>query len=229
MSSSECNRSVTLALLAADRRIEYYETRHPSPPLYPDQYTFYQLNLQRLPALLERDRAAGFAADVSQPPPPGESDPPFWSPQPSQPTRRERREVRQHQREDTRLTGEAVASTWSEYRRLSETLAKAVQEAPPGQTGNVTDSATNYTDGNSEISNVGVDSGSESSVTSRELMAQLGRVIAGCSKLLRLRGVIGELEARALNVMSRRGSPVLLAAVEAYGVHQDLEVGVCSA
>lgn len=89
-----------------------------------------------------------------------------------------------------------------------------------------TDSATNSTDGNSEISNVGIDGGTEPAAVSTGVMAQLGRVITGCSELLRLRGAIGELEARALSVMSRRGSPVLLAAVEAYGVNQDLEVGI---
>ena len=56
------------------------------------------------------------------------------------------------------------------------------------------------------------------------VIAQLCRVIAGCSQLLRLRGSIGEREERALSTMSGRGSPVLLAAVEAYGLNQDLEV-----
>lgn len=56
------------------------------------------------------------------------------------------------------------------------------------------------------------------------VVAQLRRVIAGCSQLLVLRGVIGEREERALSVISSRGSPVLLAAVEAYGTNQDLEV-----
>lgn len=61
----------------------------------------------------------------------------------------------------------------------------------------------------------------------RMVVAQLCRVIAGCSQLLVLRGVIGEREERALSVMSTRGSPVLLAAVEAYGANQDLEVRDC--
>lgn len=56
------------------------------------------------------------------------------------------------------------------------------------------------------------------------VVEQLCRVVAGCSQLLRLRGVVGEREERALSVMSARGSPVLLAAVEAYGTNQDLEV-----
>ncbi len=56
------------------------------------------------------------------------------------------------------------------------------------------------------------------------VVAQLCRVVAGCSQLMVLRGVIGEQEERALSVMSSRGSPVLLAAVEAYGANQDLEV-----
>lgn len=56
------------------------------------------------------------------------------------------------------------------------------------------------------------------------VVAQLCRVIAGCSKLLVLKGIIGEREERALSAMSNRGSPVLLAAVEAYGANQDLEV-----
>ncbi|CAM9512453.1 unnamed protein product [Ectocarpus sp. 12 AP-2014] len=55
------------------------------------------------------------------------------------------------------------------------------------------------------------------------VVGQLCRVVAGCSQLLRLRGVIGEREERALKTMSNRGSPVLLAAVEAYGANQDLE------
>lgn len=56
------------------------------------------------------------------------------------------------------------------------------------------------------------------------VIEQLCRVIAGCAHLLRLRGAIGEAEEEALGVMSRRGSPVLLAAVDAYGTKQDLEV-----
>lgn len=56
------------------------------------------------------------------------------------------------------------------------------------------------------------------------VVAQLCRVISGCSQLLRLRDVIGEEEEEALNIMSRRGSPVLLTAVETYGANQDLEV-----
>ncbi|CBJ25612.1 hypothetical protein Esi_0003_0321 [Ectocarpus siliculosus] len=55
------------------------------------------------------------------------------------------------------------------------------------------------------------------------VVGQLCRVVAGCSQLLRLRGVIGEREERTLKTMSNRGSPVLLAAVEAYGANQDLE------
>ena len=58
------------------------------------------------------------------------------------------------------------------------------------------------------------------------VIAQLCRVVAGCSQLLRLRGSIGEREERALSAMSGRGSPVLLAAVEAYGLNQDLEVRI---
>ena len=56
------------------------------------------------------------------------------------------------------------------------------------------------------------------------VVPQLCRVIAGCSQLLVLKGIIGEREEQALRAMSNRGSPVLLAAVEAYGVNQDLEV-----
>ena len=56
------------------------------------------------------------------------------------------------------------------------------------------------------------------------VVAQLCRVIAGCSQLLLLKGIIGEREEKALSNMSNRGSPVLLAAVEAYGSNQDLEV-----
>lgn len=56
------------------------------------------------------------------------------------------------------------------------------------------------------------------------VIEQLCRVISGCSHLLQLRGVIGEAEERVLSTMSRCGSPVLLAAVEAYGVNEDLEV-----
>lgn len=56
------------------------------------------------------------------------------------------------------------------------------------------------------------------------VIEQLCRVIAGCAHLLRLRGAIGESEEEALGVMSRRGSPALLAAVDAYGTKQDLEV-----
>ena len=59
------------------------------------------------------------------------------------------------------------------------------------------------------------------------VIAQLCRVVAGCSQLLRLRGSIGEREERALSAMSGRGSPVLLAAVETYGLNQDLEVRIC--
>lgn len=56
------------------------------------------------------------------------------------------------------------------------------------------------------------------------LASQLSRVIAGCAQLLRLRGRLGQEEEQALKTMSARGSDVLLAAVEAYGASQDLEV-----
>lgn len=56
------------------------------------------------------------------------------------------------------------------------------------------------------------------------VIEQLSRVMAGCANLLRLRGTVGEGEQHALRVMSERGSPALLAAVEAYGANQDLEV-----
>lgn len=58
----------------------------------------------------------------------------------------------------------------------------------------------------------------------KTVVGQLCRVISGCTQLLRLRDVIGEREERALSAMSERGSPVLLAAVEAYGADQNLEV-----
>lgn len=71
---------------------------------------------------------------------------------------------------------------------------------------------------------VGAGAGDSEAATFKIVVAQLCRVIAGCSQLLRLRGSIGEREERALNAISARGSPVLLAAVEAYGANQDLEV-----
>lgn len=65
---------------------------------------------------------------------------------------------------------------------------------------------------------------SQEAVISTTVIEQLSRVVAGCAHLLRLRGAVGEREEQALRVLSNRGSPVLLAAVEAYGANQDLEV-----
>lgn len=84
------------------------------------------------------------------------------------------------------------------------------ENAPAGTTSNV-------------ASNVDVD-GQARPPAFEKVVAQLCRVVAGCSQLLVLKEVIGEREERALRAMSNRGSPVLLAAVEAYGANQDLEV-----
>lgn len=57
------------------------------------------------------------------------------------------------------------------------------------------------------------------------VIERLSRMIAGCARLLRLRGNVGEGDLHALRVMSERKSPALLVAVKAYGAIQNLEVG----
>lgn len=78
--------------------------------------------------------------------------------------------------------------------------------------------------GGSREERSGGDAKNLETVESTFVIRQLSRVIVGCAHLLRLRGAIGEAEEHALRVMSERGSPALLAAVEAYGANQDLEV-----
>ncbi|CAM9553514.1 unnamed protein product, partial [Ascophyllum nodosum] len=169
------------------------------------------LNLQRLPALLERDQATAYTADVSEPPPPGEADSPFWlrqQHQSRQPRPHERRDVCQAQ--DIQAPPRSLPSE----RRWSGTRDSA----------NVSDgiNATNDTNGNNGAYGGGGDGGTDPS-TSQNVREQLGRVIAGCSKLLQMRGAIGEMQARALSVMASRASPALLAALEAYQANQDIE------
>lgn len=141
----------------------------------------------------------------------------------------------------TTTTPDAAASP----RVATETTAAPTPAAAPAEsaahvsrdsteTGNVAGKAARRIDA-ADSGGIGIDRGSIGSSSSGVdgqagnpafdmVVAQLCRVVAGCSQLLVLRGVIGEQEERALSVMSSRGSPVLLAAVEAYGANQDLEV-----
>ncbi|CAM9969974.1 unnamed protein product, partial [Scytosiphon promiscuus] len=234
-------------------------------------------NLQCLPALLERDQAAAFAANTAQPPPPGEADSPFWPRQEQQhqqhqqhhappqsesppallPQQQEQQEHQhQHQRQQEELQqprqSQRLAATKqadplprsvapNEEPRVAAlpsvamidhtTPKTAPPSAPAAHAGS--DPARSQVDletaarGGPDRALACGASGSENPRAATPafemVVAQLCRVISGCTQLLRLRGVIGEREERALDVMSNRGSPVLLAAVEAYGANQDLE------
>ncbi|CAN0046409.1 unnamed protein product [Ectocarpus fasciculatus] len=112
-----------------------------------------------------------------------------------------------------------------------EAAAAAAAAAAPANSSSASTQAGNAADGTAAASRGGLvdrgkiahGKGEAGNPAFDMVVGQLCRVVAGCSQLLRLRGVIGEREERTLKIMSNRGSPVLLAAVEAYGTNQDLE------